>query len=46
MARQASGRDTGGDAFRLSLEATEDIVRFHPRASLEWISDRTGGFRA
>jgi hypothetical protein len=46
MARQASGRDTGGGAFRLSLEATEDIVRFHPRASLEWISDRIGGLRA
>jgi hypothetical protein len=43
MAQQASGKDTGGGAFTRGLEATEDIVRFHPRASLEWISDRTGG---
>jgi VWFA-related protein len=43
MAQQASGQDTGGGAFTRGLEATEDLVRFSPRASLEWISDSTGG---
>jgi VWFA-related protein len=43
MAQQASGQDTGGGAFTRGLEAAEDLVRFSPRASLEWISDSTGG---
>ena len=41
--RQASGRDTGGGAFTREIESGADSVRFHPRASLEWIADRTGG---
>jgi VWFA-related protein len=42
-AQQASGQDRGGGAFTRGLEAAEDRVRFSPRASLEWISDSTGG---
>ena len=42
-AQQASGQDRGGGAFTRGLEAAEDLVRFSPRASLEWISDSTGG---
>jgi VWFA-related protein len=43
LAMQASGRDTGGGALTRGLEATEDVVRFSPRASLEWLSNATGG---
>ena len=42
MAR-TSNSDQGGGAFTRDLEAVEDAVRFHPRASLEWISEATGG---
>ena len=43
MAQQASGRDTGGGSMTRELERTEDLVKFHPRGSLEWISNSTGG---
>ena len=43
MAQQASGRDTGGGSMTRELEHTEDLVKFHPRGSLEWISNSTGG---
>jgi VWFA-related protein len=42
MAR-TSNADQGGGAFTRDLETVEDAVRFHPRASLEWISEATGG---
>jgi VWFA-related protein len=42
MAR-TSGADEGGGTFLRDLETVEDSVRFHPRASLEWISAATGG---
>ena len=43
MARQESGLDTGGGAFTRDLERAEDITKFNPRASLQWISEGTGG---
>jgi len=43
MAQQESGRDTGGGAFSRGLERAETLVRYNPRASLEWMSDATGG---
>ena len=43
MARQESGLDTGGGAFTRDLERAEDITKFSPRASLQWISEGTGG---
>jgi len=42
-ARQASGQDIGGGSFTREMESGVDAVRFHPRASLEWIADQTGG---
>jgi hypothetical protein len=44
MAQQESGRDTGGGAFSRGLERVETLVRYNPRASLEWMADSTGGF--
>jgi len=44
LAQQNSGRDTGGGAFTRGLERTETLVKYNPRASLEWLSDSTGGF--
>jgi VWFA-related protein len=43
MARQESGEDTGGGAFTRNLERSADLVQYSPRASLQWISDSTGG---
>jgi VWFA-related protein len=43
MARQTAGADDGGGAFTRDMEAVEDSVRYHPRASLQWIADATGG---
>ena len=43
MAQQESGRDTGGGSMTRGLEQTEDLVKYHPRGSLEWISNSTGG---
>ena len=43
MAQQASGRDVGGGSMTRGLEQTEDLVKYHPRGSLEWISNSTGG---
>ncbi len=43
MAVQSSGRDTGGGSYTRGLEQAEDLVKFNPRASLQWISDSTGG---
>jgi hypothetical protein len=43
LARQASGEDLGGGSWMRGMESVEDSVRFHPRASLQWIADSTGG---
>ena len=43
MARQSAAEDLGGGSWLRSLESVEDTVRFHPRASLEWITESTGG---
>ncbi len=44
MAQQEAGNDTGGGAFSRGLERAETLVRYNPRASLEWMADSTGGF--
>ena len=43
-AQQEAGKDTGGGAFSRSLERAETLVRYNPRASLEWMAESTGGF--
>ena len=40
----ASDSELAGVSMLRDLERTSDLVRYDPRASLEWITERTGGF--